>query len=136
MLVANPAYGANSVYAANWTNNAYHGTVVWGFPMAMMAKGFQLQLARCSELNAPDFCFDNVVHGNVVAAYNHLWDIIEANSVHLATEMWTWVYQNRQFVFTQLGQLPPPPGNSYTEADIIQLWSLTFLAVTRDISLL
>jgi hypothetical protein len=29
MVVANPAYGGNPVYAANWTNLAYQGTVVW-----------------------------------------------------------------------------------------------------------
>jgi hypothetical protein len=29
MLVANPAYGADPIYAANWTTSAYHGTVVW-----------------------------------------------------------------------------------------------------------
>lgn len=33
MLVANPAYGGDSVYAANWTTGAYHGTVVWGWPL-------------------------------------------------------------------------------------------------------
>jgi hypothetical protein len=32
MLVANPAYGGNPVYAANWTTSAYHGTVVWYVP--------------------------------------------------------------------------------------------------------
>jgi len=30
LLVANPAYGGDIVYAANWTSNAYHGTVVVG----------------------------------------------------------------------------------------------------------
>lgn len=29
MLIANPAYGGEPVYAANWTHNAYQGTVVW-----------------------------------------------------------------------------------------------------------
>ncbi len=29
LLVANPAYGGDAVYATNWTNSAYHGTVVW-----------------------------------------------------------------------------------------------------------
>ena len=29
LLVANPAYGGDPVYAANFTNSAYHGTVVW-----------------------------------------------------------------------------------------------------------
>jgi hypothetical protein len=33
MLVANPAYGDDPVYAANWTTGAYHGTVVWGWPL-------------------------------------------------------------------------------------------------------
>jgi len=28
LLVANPAYGGDPVYAANWTRSAYHGTVV------------------------------------------------------------------------------------------------------------
>lgn len=29
ILVANPAYGTDPIYAANWTTSAYHGTVVW-----------------------------------------------------------------------------------------------------------
>jgi hypothetical protein len=33
MLVANPAYGTIPDYAANWTTGAYHGTVVWGWPL-------------------------------------------------------------------------------------------------------
>ena len=33
MLVANPAYGNISAYAANWTTGAYHGTVIWGWPL-------------------------------------------------------------------------------------------------------
>lgn len=33
MLVANPAYGNDPIYAANWTTGAYHGTVVWGWPL-------------------------------------------------------------------------------------------------------
>jgi hypothetical protein len=33
MLVANPAYGGDTIYAQNWTTGAYHGTVVWGWPL-------------------------------------------------------------------------------------------------------
>jgi hypothetical protein len=33
MLVANPAYGGDPVYAQNFTTGAYHGTVVWGWPL-------------------------------------------------------------------------------------------------------
>ncbi|EMD00635.1 hypothetical protein BAUCODRAFT_62475 [Baudoinia panamericana UAMH 10762] len=144
MLIANPAFGGDPVYAANWTNNAYHGTVVWSWPMAMMAAGLQRQLGRCSTTNAtsspspPAFCTDSIVYGRVRAAYNHLWDLIEANTAELSTEVWSWVYNNNSdagFVREELGSLPPPPGLSPTESDIRQLWSLTFLAVTRDTTL-
>jgi hypothetical protein len=33
MVVANPAYGGDPVYAQNFTTGAYHGTVVWGWPL-------------------------------------------------------------------------------------------------------
>lgn len=117
-------------------NNAYHGTVVWSWPMAMMAAGLRRQLGRCaSNATAPDFCNDRVVRGNVLQAYNHLWDLIEANTDNLSTEVWSWLYQGGTFVVEQLGALPPPAGVNPTESDIVQLWSLTFLAVTRDTTL-
>lgn len=134
MLVANPAYGENPIYAANWTTNAYHGTVVWSWQLAMMAKGLELQLSRCSSDAAPDFCGDKSVHGNVKTAYNALWDVIDANADNLSTEVWSWTYDaaNDKFDYIDLGGLPPPAGVSPTESNIVQLWSLTFLAVKRD----
>jgi glycogen debranching enzyme len=135
ILVANPAYGGAPVYAANWTTNAYHGTVVWSWQLAMLAAGLQRQLERCSTSAAPDFCDDSSVYDNVLAAYNHLWDLIEANECHLSSEVWSWQYRNGNFDFIELGELPPPAGVNPTESNIRQLWSLTFLAVTRDESL-
>ncbi|KAK3684641.1 hypothetical protein LTR37_020073 [Vermiconidia calcicola] len=135
LLVANPAYGGDPIYAMNFTNNAYHGTVVWSWQLAMFAAGLQRQLERCSSSVSPDFCSDRAVHENVVAAYNHLWDLIEANQRYLGSEVWSWQYRGGTFEFIELGALPPPPGSSPTESDIRQLWSLTFLAVTRDESL-
>lgn len=133
MVVANPAFGNESVYAANWSTSAYQGTVVWSWPMAMMGRGLELQLARCNGSTAvPDFCNDTTVYANVKTAYNTLWDSIEANSAHLSTEVWSWIYGDGEFQFAELGTLPPAPGTSVTESDIRQLWSLTFLAVTRD----
>ena len=149
MLVANPAYGADPIYAANWTTSAYHGTVVWcaspaltpqsstltasrSWPLAMMARGLELQLSRCSSSSVPTFCTDSAVYGNVKTAYNMLWDNIEANSAHLSTEVWSWTYEGGKFNYIDLGALPPPPGSSPTESDIVQLWSLTFLAVKRN----
>ncbi|RDL30331.1 Glycogen debranching enzyme [Venustampulla echinocandica] len=132
MVVANPAYGQVPVYATNFTTSAYHGTVVWSWPLAMMARGFELQLDRCNSSTVPDFCGDSNVYSNVKMAYNTLWDSIEANSAHLSTEVWSWTYGGGKFSYIDLGALPPPPGNSPTESDIVQLWSLTFLAIIRD----
>ena len=113
LLVANPAYGEQAVYAANWTRSAYHGTVVWSWQQAMMAKGLENQLLRCDNTEPPAFCTDNGVHGNVIKAYNKLWDVIEANTEHLSEEVWSWRYDNG-FQYVELGDLPPPPGTSPT----------------------
>lgn len=124
--------------------------------MAMMAKGLEQQLGRCAPAPAtttrqsqPDFCTDESVYENVRSAYNALWDVIERNTEHLSNEVWSWNYENGVsrngttrggggeggegvFMFEPLGALPPPDGQSPTESDIRQLWSLTFLAVTRN----
>jgi hypothetical protein len=125
LVVANPAYGENPVYAQNFTTGAYHGTVVWSWQLAMMVKGLELQLGRCSDTNSspfssansqnkdafvPDFCQDTATYENVKTAYNILWDSIEANLALLSSEVWSWVYQDGRFVPTPLGVLPPPPG--------------------------
>ncbi|RYP03266.1 hypothetical protein DL764_005259 [Monosporascus ibericus] len=135
LLVANPAYGGDPVYSTNFTNSAYHGTVVWSWQLAMMAAGLERQLGRCSVQSAPEFCLDSELHGKVLSAYNHLWDLIDANSANLSGEVWSWVYEDGKFSPTPLGALPPPPGTNPTESDIRQLWSLAFLAVKRNQSL-
>jgi len=135
MLIANPAFGNNPVYAANWTNNAYHGTVVWGWPLAMMAAGLERQLERCSSSSKPAFCSNTALFNKVKAAYNHHWDLIEANTNQLSEEVWSWKFVNGKFQQVEFGSLSPPPGVSATESDIRQLWSLTFLAVTRNAAL-
>ncbi|GIZ41013.1 hypothetical protein CKM354_000433000 [Cercospora kikuchii] len=136
LVVANPAYGGDPVYAANFTNNAYHGTVIWSWQLAMMAAGFQRQLGRCSPSSnnetIPEFCSNEAVYANIKGAYNDLWDNIEANEQYLNSEVWSWVIRDGEFVFEPLGALPPPAGQNPTESNIRQLWSLTFIAVKRD----
>ena len=99
-----------------------------------MARGLELQLDRCSSPDGPAFCNDTAVYSNVKTSYNKLWDSIEANKAHLSTEVWSWAYSNDKFQYIDLGALPPPAGQSPTESDIVQLWSLTFLAVKRNLS--
>ncbi|ETN36530.1 uncharacterized protein HMPREF1541_08808 [Cyphellophora europaea CBS 101466] len=159
MVVANPALSGSDVLTANFTNSAYHGTVVWSWTLAMMAEGLNRQLARCDNDSsseegggeALEWCGDQQVYGNVRRAYNTLWDGIEANEAQLQSEVWSWTYSNATagagngtsgggsngtmggYQVTPLGALPPPPGVSGgTESNVRQLWSLTFLAVTRN----
>ncbi|KAL5359442.1 hypothetical protein BJX96DRAFT_183768 [Aspergillus floccosus] len=149
LLVANPAYGTSPVYAQNFTTGAYHGTVVWSWQLALMAKGLEHQLGRCISKTSPktdtlpDFCLDDVVYNNAREAYHLLWDVIEQNRSLLSMEVWSWIFTNGSFKATPLGTLPPPPGVSggtgemlfHQESNIRQLWSLAFLAVARNKSL-
>lgn len=133
VVIANPALAKEDVLRANFTNSAYHGTVIWGWQLAMLARGFETQLDRCHGDAMPAFCKDETVYGNVMQAYNALWDNLEQNGEYLAQEVWSWVYRDDGFHITPLGSLPPPPGvQGGTESNVIQLWSLTFLAVARN----
>ncbi|KAL7786965.1 hypothetical protein V8C37DRAFT_285535 [Trichoderma ceciliae] len=152
VVVANPALSNNDVLIANFTNSAYHGTVVWSWQLALMAKGFERQLERCHATNLtdipssitnasaiPQFCGDKGVRTALKSAYNKLWDIIDDNAGQLESEVWSWTYNGGKngteadFKFAPLGVLPPPPGlGSGTESDVRQLWSLTFLSVQRN----
>ena len=137
VLVANPAYGDNPVYPANWTTGAYHGTVIWSWPMAMLAAGLENQLGRCNGTSQPDFCTDSAVFGNVKNAYNALWDVIESNNADLSTEVWSWTYKNG-YEFAQLADLPAPDDQSQTgRRSLPVFWStnmgtmLTYFSMNR-----
>jgi hypothetical protein len=125
LVVANPAYGGDPVYAANWTRADYHGTVVWSWQLSMMAKGLERQIGRCQDEKL-QWCGNETIKGKVVQAYNVLWDTIEANQAYLTNEVWSWTFSDGAFEFTPFGDL------STTESDVVQLWSLTFLAVRRN----
>jgi hypothetical protein len=132
LVVANPAISGNDIMIANFSNSAYHGSVIWSWQLVGMAAALERQLDRCNS-EKPDFCSDKVVFNNVKDAYNTLWDSIEQNKDYLSDEVWTWKYEDGQFKHASLGSLPPPPGvGGVAESDVVQLWSLTFLAVRRN----
>lgn len=110
MVIANPAFGGDPVYAKNWTTGAYHGTVVWSWQLAMMAKGLELQMNRCGSSAVPAFCADSSVFDNVKTAYNVLWDSIEANTQYLSSEVWSWIYRNGHFDVVPLGAISTQTG--------------------------
>ncbi|KAL1600475.1 hypothetical protein SLS60_006861 [Paraconiothyrium brasiliense] len=124
LFVANPAYTGNKSVSDQFKNSDYHGTVVWSWQLAMMAAGLGRQLARCDSDDAPDFCNQDL-RSKVRNAYEALWETINENRAQLSGEVWSWQYNN--------GYQPVPlSAFSTTESDIIQLWSLTFLAVHQQ----
>lgn len=125
LFVANPAYGGDPIYARNFTQADYHGTVVWGWQLAMTAAGLAHQLGRCDSSNTPEFCNDQILYSKILSAYNHLWTLIDNNRAQLSSEVWSWKY-NDGFEVEPLGAFVP------TESNIRQLWSLTFLAVHKE----
>ena len=138
LVVANPAISGIEMVVGNFSNAAYHVSVIWSWQLVAMARGVERQLDRClhpRNESAPDFCRDEVVFGNVKGAYNALWDVIEGNKELLSDEVWSWRYDEAEggFKHASLGSLPPPPGvDGVAESDVVQLWSLTFLAVGRN----
>lgn len=145
MVVANPALSNSDVLISNFTNSAYHGTVIWSWQLALMAEGLHRQLAACNSMSTgnftPAYCDDRYVYNATRSAYNLLWDNIEQNEAQLQSEVWSWTYSSNGtsgngtngFTTVPLGSLPPPPGVAGgTESNVRQLWSLTFLAVMRD----
>lgn len=64
-------------------------------------------------------------HQNVKQAYTKLWDTIDANRAQLSGEVWSWKYEDGY-------RAVPLSAFSSTESDIVQLWSLTFLAIHRE----
>ncbi|KAL5413468.1 hypothetical protein PMIN03_003681 [Paraphaeosphaeria minitans] len=124
LFVANPAYAGDKSISDQFKNSDYHGTVVWSWQLAMMAAGLGRQLARCDAVGAPDFC-NTDLRSKARDAYKALWDKIDKNRAQLSGEVWSWEYNN--------GYQPVPlSAFSTTESDIIQLWSLTFLAVHEE----
>ncbi|KAK6085133.1 hypothetical protein SCUP515_00951 [Seiridium cupressi] len=123
LVVANPALSGSDTLIANFTNSAYHGTVIWSWQLALMAEGLHRQLAFCNATLGyrPPYCADEPVYSTVRQAYNVLWDNIEQNEAQLQSEVWSWVFDGDAssngtsrdgFTTVPLGSLPPPPGVS------------------------
>jgi len=132
IVVANPAYAADDKSARVLTTGAYHGTVIWSWQLAMMAAGLERQLDRCGREQL-QFCVDANLRRQVEEAYNHLWDLIDANQEHTQKEAWTWTYgPGEEYHYAAMGTIPGPGGESAVESNVQQLWSLASLAVQRN----
>ncbi|KAJ3270178.1 hypothetical protein HK104_004971 [Borealophlyctis nickersoniae] len=143
MLIANPAYSPNTSHTDLFSRGAYHGTVVWSFQQAIMAAGLQRQLNFCggdaatpqvdfnrppTSTSKPEWCSDTQLVSDLKRSQTQLWQAIKGVPREtLFSELWSYVYDadKGRFGTIGLGALSPEG----TEADAIQLWSFTFLAL-------
>jgi len=116
MLVANPAFCAPSLQA-QFTRNAYHGTVVWSWQQALFAAGLERQLQR------RDLPED--VRAHFIAAQKVLWSAITATQSMKNSELWSWSFDGGHYRVAPFGSAAADAD----ESDAAQLWSTTYLAV-------
>jgi hypothetical protein len=116
MVVANPVYCAPALQA-QFTRNAYHGTVVWSWQQALFAAGLERQLQR-TDLPAP-------VRAHLLEAQRTLWSAITATRSMNNSELWSWSINDGQYRVAPFGAAAADAD----ESNAAQLWSTVYLAM-------
>jgi hypothetical protein len=116
MVVANPVY-ATAAIQAEFTNNAYHGTVIWSWQQAVMAAGLQRQLGR------PEL--PPIVKEELRAAQRQLWSAVRASRSLQNSELWSWTFAQGHFHIAPFGA----DAADVDESNAAQLWSTVYLAI-------
>lgn len=116
VVVANPAYSADEATRALFTTAHYHGTVVWSWQQAMLARGLSRQLGRKD--------LPPAVRDSVTVARRALSDVMRTNATWQTSELWSFSYREGKYVPVAFGEVKA----HHTEANALQLWSTVGLA--------
>ncbi|MGC8517418.1 MAG: hypothetical protein ACP5P4_02665 [Steroidobacteraceae bacterium] len=116
LVVANPVFAPHAL-AAEFTRNAYHGTVVWSWQQALLAAGLARQLRRTD--------LPPAVRAQLQNAQRTLWRVIHATHAMANSELWSWTYSGGHYHIRPFGSASADA----SEADAAQLWSTVYLAV-------
>jgi hypothetical protein len=117
LLVANAAFADPSLQPL-FSNQQYHGAVIWSWQQAVLAAGLARQLQRT---DLPPTTRDLLRDAQV-----RLWKTIKAGREVQSSELWSWSFAEGQYRVEPFGQR----GGDQTESNAAQLWSTVFLAVT------
>jgi hypothetical protein len=116
MLVANPVYAKGGL-KQHFSNQHYHGEVIWSWQQALFAAGLERQLLRDDlSQNAKD---------QLMIAQEKLWQVINATNEINNAELWSWSFKNGQYHIESFGQR----SGDKTESNAAQLWSTVYLAI-------
>ena len=116
----NPADDASTPLRDLFTTAHYHGTVVWSWQQALLARGLRRQLAR-NDLGDP-------TRAALESAECQLWRAIDATRAQSTRELWSWAPDASAEPELR------PFGAGQADADesnAIQLWSTVYLAVQK-----
>jgi hypothetical protein len=116
MLVANPAFSPPALQA-DFSRNAYHGTVVWSWQQALFAAGLERQLHRADLTPA--------LRSKLQQAQRSLWTVIAATQAQRNSELWSWNFTSGHYVVNAFGAAAADAD----ESNAAQLWSTVYLAV-------
>jgi hypothetical protein len=116
MVVANPVYGPPALQA-QFTRNAYHGTVVWSWQQALFAAGLERQLQR-TDLPA-------AVRAHLLEAQRTLWSAITSTRSMNNSELWSWSIDDGHYRVAPFGAAAADAD----ESNAAQLWSTVYLAM-------
>jgi hypothetical protein len=105
----------------------YHGTVIWSWQQALLAKGLRRQLARSN--------LSSQARAALEAAECALWRAIDATRGSSTRELWSWAPDaSGRPQLRPFGAAPPAGAGTAAlpdadESNAIQLWSTVYLAV-------
>lgn len=117
LVVANPVYAPKELRQL-FTNNHYHGAVVWSWQQALLAAGLERQLQR-TDLPA-------TTRQQLTLAQTRLWQVISSTNAVKNSELWSWSYAQGDYRIEPFGQRLADK----TESNAAQLWSTVYLAIS------
>ena len=117
LVVANPVYASKELRQL-FTNNHYHGAVVWSWQQALLAAGLERQLQR-TDLPA-------ATRQQLTDAQTRLWQVISSTNAVKNSELWSWSFAQGDYRIEPFGQR----SGDETESNAAQLWSTVYLAIS------
>ena len=117
LVVANPVFASNELRQL-FTNNHYHGAVVWSWQQALLAAGLERQLRR-TDLPA-------ATRQQLSDAQTRLWQVISSTNTVKNSELWSWSFAQEDYRIEPFGQR----SGDQTESNAAQLWSTVYLAIS------
>ena len=123
IFTANPIYSDNHKHWHTLDRRAYHGTVVWGWQMAMLEKGLIKQLNKYSTSKK-----EKELVKQLKSTLSKIFELEKNIGTLTSAELWSYRIKDGRFYPSPYGQ----DKGEVTESNAFQLWSSIYPAVIMD----